>query len=348
MVTPSYPPWVGGVERHVSEVHSALRRLGLNGHIVVFRRRPDSGAASEDETWINSDRLWGWVPKSSRLKVALRLARILLDHPGAVLHFHDYHTIHPMLPLLRLLGRLPRSYVTFHGWEGNYPPDPKVVKARQQCARLCRANMAIGDFIPKWYHTRADVISYGGVDVGLYGGITERCDQLPLRVAYVGRLERDNGVMELVEAVRLHCKSSGRALELRLFGRGSLESELARLAPTDSFLPTVSPPVADLRDVLRAFPIIFASGYLTMIEALCARRIVFAYYDNPLREDYLRLHPAAGSIFICGSAHEVTNALAKCEQSVRWACEFSEPGWRWARKQSWDKLALQYTALWGL
>jgi hypothetical protein len=208
--------------------------------------------------------------------------------------------------------------------------------------------MAIGDFIPKWYNTHADVVSYGGVDVGLYGSITERCDQLPLRLAYVGRFERDSGVLELVEAVRLHCKSSGRALELHLFGRGSLESELARLAPTDLLSLTVSPPVGNLRDVLRSFPIIFASGYLTMIEALCARRIVFAYYDNPLREDYLRLHPAAGSMFICGSADDVTDALAKCEQRIRWACEFSEPGWRWAREQSWDKLALQYTALWGL
>jgi len=57
-----------------------------------------------------------------------------------------------------------------------------------------------------------------------FNGVAHR----PLRVLFVGRLERDKGVPELVEAIGM-LKSRGFPCEARLVGGGPLHSELERL-----------------------------------------------------------------------------------------------------------------------
>jgi len=348
MIAPAYPPFVGGVERHVYEVHHALGRLGLKGRVIVFHQQPSLGVLAEDATWIDSNRLWGWLPKSARLRRALKFIKIISQYPEAKLHFHDFGTIYPILPLLKLLGYLHRTFLTFHGWEGKYPPEPRVISMRQKCAKAVMGNIAVGKFIPKWYGTEPNMITYGGVDVERYSNITPDCNRLPLRVAYVGRFEQDTGILELINAIRAYYRVSGVRIDMHLFGSGRLKEDLLMLQSDSSVLVTVSPPVSDMTKVLERFPIIFASGYLTILEALCARRIVFAYYNNPLREDYLRLHPASRSMFICGNAQDVIDGLTLCHENIHGACQFSEPGWQWAKRQSWDNLAKQYLNLWSL
>jgi len=207
--------------------------------------------------------------------------------------------------------------------------------------------VAVGDFVPKWYGTPVDMITYGGVDVENYSQMPMQDTKLPLRIAYLGRFEVDTGVFELVRAVQAYLATHKATVELHLFGHGSLMKQLSNLQQSE--LPIfISPPVVDITGILKTFPIIFASGYLTILEALCARRIVFAYYNNPLREDYLRLHPAADSLFVCGSVEDVVTGLSKCIQDTNNAFVRSEHGWDWAQKQSWENLAQKYVSLWGL
>jgi hypothetical protein len=208
--------------------------------------------------------------------------------------------------------------------------------------------IAIGEFIPKWYGTQVDLISYGGVNVAHYSSVAGDLEHLPLRIAYLGRFERDTGIEEFVHATKQYCTLQGVKIDLHLFGRGRLEEHFLRLQSDSSLSITVSPPVSDTAKVLEKSPIILASGYLTILESLCARRIVFAYYNNPLREDYLRLHPAASSMFVCGKVQDVMQGLALCRENISRACLLSEPGWQWAREQSWDKLAQRYVDLWHL
>jgi hypothetical protein len=108
----------------------------------------------------------------------------------------------------------------------------------------------------------------------------------------------------------------------------------------------VAPPVGEVAAILKNHPLVFASGYLTILEALCARRIVFAYFNNPLREEYLRLHPAAKSLFICGSAQDVRAGLQQLQDSPAEVYARAQQSWRWAQTQTWERLAQTYLQLW--
>lgn len=342
MFTPAYPPLTGGVEKHLFEVRRELEAKGARGKIIVLHAPLST---RENVIWLDPQPLVGRLPKTRWLRLGAQFIRIVSRHPRAVLHFHDYGVLWPFLPIIKALGWSRRTFITFHGWEGQYPLDPRVIAKRQKCAALAVGNIAVGDFIPQWYGTPADAVVYGGVHPHeLAAG--EDIRSLPLAAAYLGRFEPDNGVLELVEALRQTHSAGGTRVPLHLFGGGSLESRLRELQNAPELSLTMAPPVADVEAVLRRHPVIFASGYLTILEALHARRIVFAYFNNPLREEYLRLHPAAESLFICGNAEDVQAGLKRLRETPSEVYARAEAGWHWARNQTWERLAETYIALW--
>ena len=344
MITPSYPPRMGGVERHVFEVHRALRRLGLCGQIVVLKPPPPQCDDCEDVTWIGWRRLWGRVPKTALPGMAWELGRLIRKINPRVVHLHDSYA---MLRVVRLLGLLPRTYVTFHGWEGVCPIQPEVITKRQEVARRVRGNIAIGDFIPKWYETAADVVNYGGVEVERYSPAPKNSgDPDNLRVAYFGRFEHDTGILDVVEAVHRCNAGSDRRVRLDLYGMGSLEERLAALCNLPSSAVCIVPPVTDIAELLPRYTSVFVSGYLSILESLCAERIVFAYYHNRLREEYLRMHPAASSMFICGCRDDIIKGLSLCRSDPQGVVSKCRGGWNWAKKQTWDAVAGVYLKLW--
>lgn len=349
MFTPSYPPRVGGVERHVFEVHVALQRSGFMGLIVVLKDRPPDAEQLDDVIWIGMRKLWGCVPKTARLLTMWKFGELIREYKPRIIHFHD-STIYPLVPLLRGFGLLPRTYMTFHGWEGVCPPAPAVIQKRQRIAKTVRGTIAIGDFIQKWYGTVSDMVNYGGVNVERYGSLeTIDYDPKDLHIAYFGRLESDTGILEVVEAVRKCDCDLNKRIRLDVYGAGSLKGHLLSIMEEKpSVCITVSTPVKDTAAILAKYKIVVASGYLTILEALCAERIVFAQYNNALREDYLRMHPAASSMFICMNADDFSEAISQCCSNLKSVVVKSRPGWDWAKQQSWESVANVYAELWGI
>lgn len=349
MVAPSYPPRVGGVERHIFEVHSALKRLGLEGRIVVFRTRPLGTQNSEDVIWLPFRPLFGWVPKTASLVMNLRLARLFQLSKPKVIHFHD-STIYPVVPFLKVSGLLKRTYITFHGWEGKFPPAVKMIRKRKKIVRAVQGSIAIGAFIQKWYGTVTDVVSYGGVKGERYSSLrTADYNANPLRIGYFGRLDRDTGILEVVKAIRKYNYKADKRVNLDIYGAGPLRDHLLKIAEEDSSEGiSVLPPVKDAATILVNYAIVVASGYLTILEALYAERIVFAQYNNDLREDYLRMHPAASSIFICNSAEDLSAAISQCCRDLESVFVKCRSGWNWAKEQSWNGVAKAYVELWAM
>ena len=60
-----------------------------------------------------------------------------------------YYFVLPILPFLYIKSK--KIHITFHGWEGDFPPKRKVIQLRWISEILTKQSIAIGDFIPKWY-----------------------------------------------------------------------------------------------------------------------------------------------------------------------------------------------------
>ena len=90
----------------------------------------------------------------------------------------------------------------------------------------------------------------------------------------------------------------------------------------------------------------FVSRYLSILEAFVAKRPVIAVYDNPVKEDYLRMAPYAKWIIIekepAMIAKRIEELLANPEKEKKMV----ESAYRWVKKQSWEEMVKVYLKLW--
>lgn len=116
MVTPGFPPRVGGVEEHVAHLTAALSDEGIKLEIITTtsERRPSIGNTNGLLV-----RRFPLSYPGARYSVSVSLARWLLANSFryALLHAHSYHTPIPLISALAA-GRAHIPYVVtphFHG-----------------------------------------------------------------------------------------------------------------------------------------------------------------------------------------------------------------------------------------
>jgi glycosyltransferase involved in cell wall biosynthesis len=91
---------------------------------------------------------------------------------------------------------------------------------------------------------------------------------------------------------------------------------------------------------------VLCTGYLGILEALAHGRLVFATYDNPLKRDYLALHPCAGrGLVVAASPLALSGRMA--DYAAHPEQEQAELAWAepYARAQTWEALARLYLDL---
>lgn len=338
----TYPPQIGGVSKHIAKVHSALKETGINGDVIVIGNRPK--IENSDAIWISKKRLFG-LPYIGWLYVSIKLFLILKQNKYTIWHFHDYKVFQIFMIIPLLLLKHNKMFITFHGWEGKCPPDPKVIKIRQRIAQRMTDCMGVGAFINKWYGTTCKKIIYGGIDPNTTANEVPVNNDLN-RIVYIGRLAYDTGILPLIEALAVLKKDFGKQMILTIYGGGPLKESITAVAEQNDLTIIIKEPVDDISIAFEKSTFVFASGYLTTLEAWAARRIVFAYYDNPLREDYLRMHPASPSLHIASTANEMAEVLLNCIKNPSQAIAKSGPGWAWAHTQTWQRVAQEYIDLW--
>lgn len=150
-----YSPHVGGVEKHVQKISEALKK---KHDIKIITEKHDPALKDfEIVEGLEVYRLppgdkwqtWHWMSSH----------RDLLDWSD-IIHVHDvYYWILPY----RILHPIKKTFITFHGYEGNNPPGLKQLFWHKVGEWLSRGNICIGDFHKKWYHVTPDVVSYGAV-----------------------------------------------------------------------------------------------------------------------------------------------------------------------------------------
>ncbi len=308
-ITPSYKPNIGGVEKHVEGITKILSK---DHDVTIITEQtqedlkdknviqvPTLGVSLRSKKWV----IWKWIFENQKT----------LDNAD-IIHVHDVmYWLYPY----KLLHPFKKIFITFHGWEGIYPIPLKNIVLHKINEFLATANICVGDFICKWYYTHADQITYGATSSHKH---PQKSSATP-KLLFLGRLAEDSGFRECIDLYELHKKD----LKWKLIVAG--DGPLKRLIPKEAVsLGFISHPEKYISDA----DYVYASGYLAILESLVQKKIVLASYANPVKKDYLTMHPAARFLSLNG---QITSSQ-------------SEEAYNWAKAQTWEKLVSQYLYIW--
>ncbi len=333
-------PHVGGVEKHVLEVATVLAERGHTVTVVCERHSEDLPQRDYigkiliyripvgRSYWFKKFRIWWWLLKNRKLM-----------SQADVVHCHD--VFFWFLPFHFLFPRK-SVYTTFHGYEGRYPPSQRAILVRRLSAVLSKGNICVGDYIKKWYGTKADEVTYGGVNIKYpaFAKASAGKQNSKFKILFIGRLEKDTGINTYLNAIKLLRKKK-TPFAFAICGDGPLREKAEKFGKVYGF-------VGDLGSYLDDADIIFTSSYLSILEALFHRKAVIAAYENPLKEDYLRMAPFADTICILAGSKKVSENVASLIKNAKVREEVADKAYRWVISQSWSKVADVYESLWGM
>lgn len=320
MIAPSFWPEVGGVERHILGLSQKLIK---NNHKVTIITPKGERHEEINVKKINIKGLsiWWFFIKNKKL-----------FQKADIIHCHDYISFLWYLPLRFLMPRK-KVFVTFHGWEGKFPPDIKTKVLRKLTEKLTWGNICIGKFIEKWYGQKADLISYGAIDLPPNPPIPINKQQ----GVFIGRLAKDAGIKEYIKAL-IVLKEKNIDFKLDVYGDGDLRGELEKMVKNNDLRVNFKGMGYNHWEESRNAYWAFVSGYLAILEAMSWKKAIVSVYDNELKKDYLS--PFSERINICSQAEEIVKVI------IRGNNFDLENNWDYVKSLSWKKLTREYLQLW--
>ena len=330
-------PHIGGVERHVVEVAKRLAKLGHE--VSVVSETPQSSIKYVKTYEIPVGRneklkkfqIWWWLWKNRNL---IRQADIIHAHDVGFWYF-PFRLLYPKKPF----------FITFHGYE-QYPPKKRQILIRKISEKLARGNICVGDYIPKWYGTKATYTIYGGVEILPILQINTNTTNNK-NILFIGRLDEQTGIMTYLELLKI-LKKKGISFKLLICGDGPLKRKADNFIRNNKLEAKILGFVANPEKYLAQTRFAFVSRYLSILEAMAAKKLVFATFDNPIKEDYLKLSPFLKWIIIEGSPEALYNKLVYYTQHPEEEKKKVEEAYNWARQQTWEKVIDLYLKLWRL
>ncbi|MBI3093210.1 MAG: glycosyltransferase family 4 protein [Candidatus Levybacteria bacterium] len=345
-LTRLFYPHIGGVEKHVMEVS---RQLVQRGHkVIVLTEQHQENLKGKEiinsvviyripvgkSEWLKKFRIWRWLFIHQYLIVK-----------ADVVHYHDVFFWH--LPFRFLFPKKP-AYTTFHGYEAQFPPSKKAFLVRKLSEKLSKGNICVGDYIKKWYGTKPNYVTYGGIEIiqnsrqrrGSPKAAEFKIQKYnsKLKILFIGRLENDTGLLIYLEALKILRKKEVD-FEFEVCGDGSLRKLAEGEGRVHGFVP-------NLKTYLMRSDLIFSSSYLSILQAMLFKRPVFAAYNNPLKEDYLKMAPFARWIVIENSAIRIARKIIYHKYNKDKYNVLVEEGYNWVKAQRWDNVVSLYLKLW--
>jgi glycosyltransferase involved in cell wall biosynthesis len=324
-----YQPAIGGVETHLKQVvHELSKRHHLtivteqfNRELPRFERTKEATIhrmpfGMEASKW----QVWGWL-----------FQHIWLISHADIIHVHD--VFFWILPF-RLFFFWKKFYITFHGYEAPGPLTDKQIFWHQYAAMLTRKNICIGEFHQKWYGVKPNAVSFGGVEKI---AVSSAQKNKVKKFVFVGRLADDTGIREYIHAFSLSAKKEKAQLEI--CGDGPLRDELEQFVCDRKLSVVFQGFVKNVQPFFQSADVMLVSQYLSILQALANGKPVIAYADTLIKKDYLHMTPFANWITIAESERELVTAL----QQTR---PLSGAAQKWARQQTWPKVAELYEELW--
>ena len=338
MVSPRYAPAIGGVERHIQRV---AEELATRGHrVTILTESHARGLPGREDTGGISVRRIPYVwARTWPLKLLWILTTIRSLGDADVVHFHDVTTLLWGLPLV--ITRLKRgTFITYHGYEKD--PVPATWRIlRRLGSRLVERELCIGRFIKSTYGVHCDQVSVGATDPRRSASVAAG------GTVFVGRLEKDTGVLEYIRALGIVKREHGLQVPLTLCGVGRLEQSIRETASTEKVDVKL---VGSARDPLASMAksrVCFAAGYLSMLEAMSLGLPVIGVAASPLRLAYLESMRNAGApISIQRSPEGIAREIVRAFSDSALYASLSRRGQAFAAEMTWKRMADLYIELW--
>lgn len=350
-LTRSFYPNIGGVERHVEQISKGLIKRGYK--VTIITEIPQKSysndyhsinlSAKSVEKDINTKIIRIEVGKDDWFK-KFRIWQQLLKNikvifTSDIIHCHDVFFWY--LPF-RFIFPFKKVYTTFHGYEGNKIPKMKAIFMHKLAEILSSGNICIGDLLKKWYGTNPTFVSYGAVDSKLLEskkrGIEKNKD-----VIFAGRLEKETGILEYLEAIYL-LKKRGLALTVDVFGDGQLMNQAMKHVSKNKLNVTFKGFIPNVTDYIPFYKIIFVSRYLGILEALALKVPIFAHYNNAIKKDYLYMSPFAKFISIGKNGEEISSEVERYLKNPKNID--TQGGYDWVKDKTWENMVKIYLKLW--
>lgn len=336
-----FHPHIGGVEKHVENLSNELIKMGHR--ITVITEQYENSTKQREklqniniyrtptnENYFKKFQIWIWLIKN-----------IHFIKNADVIHCHDVFFWY--IPF-RFIFPNKKAYVTFHGYETHFPINKKAIIVRRISNLLSSGSINIGKYIEKWYGTKADFIVWGGVkeieNLKLkVENVTKRNIE-KLNILFIGRLEKDTGVSVYLNVLKL-LKQKNIKFNFEVCGDGSLRKRLSKYGKVHGLVRNISKYI-DKSDI------VFASSYLSILEALQHKKLVVSVCDNELKKDYLTKTPFSKWIIIGSSSGMIVKDLIKYCNDPSQRIKPIDQAYRWVNQQTWYELSKTYLRLWKL
>ena len=155
---------------------------------------------------------------------------------------------------------------------------------------------------------------------------------------FSSRLDEQTGILTYLQAVKF-LQKKGFPFRLIVLGDGKYRKKAQRIAESVGF-------VQDPSLFFKQARFAFVSRYLAILEAFACKKLVFAVYDNPLKEDYLKMSPFAEWIIVEKSSKKLAEKVYYYMRHPERAEKMVEKAYKWAKGQTWNKMVNLYLRLW--
>lgn len=303
-LTRSYYPNIGGVEKHIWQITKELTKKGYA--IKIIAEKP-----SENNKLLNiknNGEAVIFIPsiKENKFKkylIWINLFKYINEIRQAdIIHCHD--VFYWYLPF-RFIFPNKKIYTTFHGYEGNNMPNLKAKIMHKIAEKLSRGNICVGNFFKKWYNTNPTFVIFGGIDKQKFNS---KKIKVTNKAMYIGRLEEEAGIMDYLRAMKI-LKDKKNELCLDVYGNGSQLTNAVRFVNKHKLKVKFKGFVYDVEKFLPNYSYVFVSRYLGILEAIAAKKPIFAVYNNEIKKDYLEMTPFSKEIFICKDSLQISNSI---------------------------------------
>lgn len=327
-------PHIGGVEKHVLEISKILIEKGHKITVIAEKHSEDLKREESlegirivrisqgENDWFKKFRIW---------KQLFKLRTLIGD--ADLVHCHDVFFWY--FPFFFLYPKK-RAYITFHGYE-NYPIPKKAILVRRLSERLSRGNIYVGEFMTKWYGVKPTYTTYGGVGIS---NIKDQILNIPKKesAVFIGRLDEQTGIKIYSRAIKLIRKKIPD-FKFLVIGDGKLRETIKKNARVLGFQKNPE-------KYFEQYHFAFVSRYLSILEAMAAKRLVFAVYDNPLKRDYLKMTPFAKYIIIAKNSKELSDKVFYFLDNPEKEKVVVDNAYNWIKNQTWEKVTDTYLNLW--